>query len=727
MKIAQILFAGAAMVALTPAFAAAQTAPKVVTTVGAEGADVQAVVVTAERDYTAATAPSKGALDETQPQSLITHKYIDQATPEAGDYTTVVLIAPSVAGVSQNGGGVGDTNTVTLRGFQDGQFNVTFDGIAFGDANDTTHHPAAFFPSSTLGAAVVDRGPGAAGDLGQANFGGAIHLFSQNVTDAASASQKVTYGSFNTQSYVTSLQSGQVAQLGGAKILLSLDERSSDGELSYSSGLAFNQTLKAVVPVGDKFELTAFTSFNYTRYYMSDVGGTAAGAGITASQLQKYGINFALNNIPTDEHYYKFNQVKKHTDFNYLDLKGDLGGGWTIEDQLYDYFYSNHTVSTQSNADDVTAPPSPSSAPQNAANNANDIAGYLKLNRYQTFGDILRINKELGFGKLRVGALAESSWALRSLYNVDLTTGAPDVGATYAATPTTNASYIEPSRWFQTQVFADFEWRPLANLTITPGIKQLDYKRSINASVEGAGWQANGSRTYDKTLYFLTSNYRLSNNLSVYAQGATSFLIPPVKTLAAKNGTTAATQPQESATYQAGVVYSSGKFSFDADIYRINATNVLVNATKSSCACYVNAGTGTYSGVEAQGAYTVGYGLTLFANGSVNTAKNTGGGMPQAFTNAPKGTAAGGALFQKGPWTATASAKLVGAQLASDGSTHISAYTTIDASAAYDFGRFKLKLSGFNLGDHRALLDFDGTYYAYQVGRQVELTLQAKF
>lgn len=721
MKITQILLTSAAMVALTPAFAAAQTAPKVVTTVGAEGADVQAVVVTAERDYTAATAPSKGALDETQPQSLITHKYIDQATPEAGDYTTVVLIAPSVAGVSQNGGGVGDTNTVTLRGFQDGQFNVTFDGIAFGDANDTTHHPAAFFPSSTLGAAVVDRGPGAAGDLGQANFGGAIHLFSQNVADAASASQKVTYGSFNTQSYVTSLQSGQVAQLGGAKILLSLDERSSDGELSYSSGIAFNQTLKAVVPVGDKFELTAFTSFNYTRYYMSDVGGTVAGAGITAGQLQQNGINFALNNIPTDEHYYKFNQVKKHTDFNYLDLKGDLGGGWTIEDQLYDYFYSNHTVSAQANNDNVTAPPSPSSAPSFGG---NDIGGYLKLNRYQTFGNILRINKELGFGKLRVGALAESSWALRYLYNVDLTTGAPDTG--FGSAPGTNASYIEPSRWFQTQVFADFEWRPLANLTITPGIKQLDYKRTINASVEGSGQPAVGSRTYDKTLYFLTSNYRLSNNLSVYAQAATSFLIPPVKTLATKKGVTASTQPQETATYQAGVVYSSGKFSFDADVYRINATNVLVNQNVAPCWCYVNAGTGTYSGVEAQGAYTVGYGLTLFANGSVNTAKNTGGGTPQAFQNSPKGTAAGGALFQKGPWTVTASAKLVGAQVSSN-STPVSAYTTIDASAAYDFGRFKLKLSGFNLADHRALLDTDGTYYAYQVGRQVELTLQAKF
>ena len=40
------------------------------------------------------------------------------------------------------------------------------------------------FPASPIGAAGVDRGPGAAGDLGQENYGGAIHFFSPDVSDA---------------------------------------------------------------------------------------------------------------------------------------------------------------------------------------------------------------------------------------------------------------------------------------------------------------------------------------------------------------------------------------------------------------------------------------------------------------------------------------------------------------------------------------------------------------
>ena len=53
--------------------------------------------MTAERNVAATVAPSKASLLETQPQSIITHQYIEQATPESGDYTTAVIIAPSVS------------------------------------------------------------------------------------------------------------------------------------------------------------------------------------------------------------------------------------------------------------------------------------------------------------------------------------------------------------------------------------------------------------------------------------------------------------------------------------------------------------------------------------------------------------------------------------------------------------------------------------------------------
>ena len=717
---------------------ASSAAPGVKTATGTEGADVTQIVVTAERNQASTDAPTKATILETQPQSLITHRFIEQSTPESGDYTTAILIAPSVAGVSSNGGGVGDTNTSTLRGFQDGQYNVTFDGIAFGDANDTTHHPAAFFPGSTIGAAVVDRGPGAAGDLGQANFGGAVHLFSQNVSDTFSASQKAMFGSFNTQSYVTMLQTGAIDQLHGAKAMLSFDERSSDSELSYASGEAFNQTAKIVIPVTDKLQITAFGSFNYTHYYQTD-NGAGLGMGVTPQQLAAYGKNFALNNDPYDEHYYKYNQVKKHTFFNYIDGKWDAGNGLTVENQLYYYYYSNKTLSAQAANDLVSPLPgpqvSPSSAPVDVSepgDQPTDIGGYQKLNRYHTFGDITRVNQDFGFGTLRVGDIVESSWAQRHILNYDFTTGQPDLGNPGGAAG--NVSYIEPSRWFQYQLFADFEWRPLDNLTITPGIKWLDYTRTIDAPVEtvsaGTPYPARGSREYSKTLYFLTANYRITPNWSVYAQTASGFLIPPVKTLATTDGTTASTAPEETWTYQAGTVYTAGPVTVDFDYYNIQATNVLISSKNAGCFCYLNKGSGKYSGVEAQGAYTVGYGVTLFANGSINTAKDSNPGPGQApttFTNAPKATAAFGAIYDKGPWAASVSDKYVGPQIGSDGATHLAGYDTVDASVSYDFGKFKLKLAGFNLADRRAQVDFDGTYAVFQVGRQIQGTIEAKF
>ncbi|HEX3363960.1 TonB-dependent receptor plug domain-containing protein, partial [Phenylobacterium sp.] len=198
------------------------------------GRQVSELVVTGASAAVTA-APTKTPLEATEPKSIIDRKAIDQFIPTTADYTQIVNLSPSVSGTSTNGPGLGESKSV-IRGFQDGQYNVTYDGIAFGDANDTTHHPAAFFPSSTIGAAVVDRGPGAAGDLGQANFGGAVHLFSPTVSDVMGASQKITYGSFNTQSYVTTLQTGAIGPLRGAKLLLNFDERLSDGELSYAKG-----------------------------------------------------------------------------------------------------------------------------------------------------------------------------------------------------------------------------------------------------------------------------------------------------------------------------------------------------------------------------------------------------------------------------------------------------------------------------------------------------------
>jgi iron complex outermembrane receptor protein len=745
---ARRLMAGASVLligALIAGAAAAEDKPSKTTGAGAEGTEVSDVIVTAEHGKAAATAPTKASLDQTQPEAIISHSYIEQATPEVGNWTTVVTIAPSMSGVTANGGGIGEYNKVSMRGFQDGQFNVTYDGLAFGDTNDPTHHAASYFPSSTIGAAVVDRGPGAAGDLGQENFGGAIHYFSPEVSDSFGAQQRLTYGSFDTEAAVTTLNTGKLDSLAGGKLLLDLDERWSNGELSHSGGYAYTQLLKYMLPLGDKGVLTVFSSHTTTKFYLPD-----AGPGETWAQVLAYGKNFQLNNIPTDEHYYKFNHEVKDTDIEYVDVKYQLTPSLSLEAQPYTYAYHNHTVAANDSTGLVggvnTSPPNVTTSPASAS----DIGGYDKLNAYRVYGEVTRFAQDWSFGTLKLGGLIEAANTARHNLFEDLTLGfindnkfTPGKKYPYLTAPT-NAKLLEGSDWLQGQVFVDFNWRPIDNLTISPGFKYVDFTRSVNAANENVALNGGGFKnaplksknTYTSPLYFATVNYKILPDLAVYGQFATSFLIPSLSALYIPDTTASGLKPETTTTYQTGVVYTRGVFTADADVYRVDAANLYLPCGTGVTAHYCNFGKARYTGVEGEAAYAIGFGLTVFANGSLNWAKQLAsaadpaagiaavpaGGLP----NAPRWTDAAGAIVNHGPWQGSVTYKESGAFVSSDG-PKFRGYDTVDASVAYDFGHFKVKVQGFNLGDRRAITTLSSGLYQFQAGRELDLTLAAKY
>jgi iron complex outermembrane recepter protein len=751
--------------------AAAQTQSAAPNT-GGEGVEVTGVVITAERSKAAATAPTKASVDETQPEAIISRKFIEQVTPEDGGWVSAAAIAPSVSGITSNGGGVGETGKLTMRGFQDGQFNLTYDGIAFGDTNGPTHHQASYWPSSTIGAIVIDRGPGAAGDLGPANFGGAIHLFSPTLTDTFSASQKLTYGSFNTVSAVTTLNTGLLPQT-GARALLSFDERQSDGELTHSYGQAQNQLAKVELPMGSKWTLTLFGSHNYTRFYQND----GFGPGATYAQVLDFGKDYALNNTPGSEHYYKYNQQSKQTDFEYADVKGELAPSITLEDQLYSYFYTNKTISTNSTADvgnsNASSLISASGKALLPGEATSDLGGYDKLNQYRVSGDVVRLNKDFSFGTLKVGGLYE--WSTTDRHNLleDITDGwAPDNKFVPSAklpllTATTNAKLQENSDWQDYQLFADFYWRPINGLTITPGFKYVSEHLQVRAADENTAGGSKNQPLFDTAtdsapLYFLTANYKITPNWAIYGQFATSFVFPDITSLyfTGAGAGLQSIKPEQTKTYQAGTVYSRGNFTADADVYRVDATNLLQSCATPAGAEDCNVGSARFTGVEGEAAYAFDFGLTLFANGGSNVAKQLANAAnstlgiaanpAQELGAAPRWTYAYGAIYTLGPWQGSLTYKNSGAYAeysAASGGPPITryqlpGYDTIDASAAYDFGRFKVKLQGFNLADKRAITSFlaptgasklfnpdpaDQAVYLFQAGREIDLTLQAKF
>jgi hypothetical protein len=113
----------------------------------------------------------------------------------------------------------------------------------------------------------------------------------------------------------------------------------------------------------------------------------------------------------------------------------------------------------------------------------------------------------------------------------------------------------------------------------------------------------------------------------------------------------------------------------------------------------------------------------------------------KALTDAPKATAAVGALYKRRRWGASLSYKLVGPHVAKYDSAgraiELPRYSTLDSSISYDFGYVKAKLSVFNMLDDRAITVFAGQgplfssqstgVYQFQTGRDIEATLEAKF
>ncbi|MGZ3298973.1 MAG: TonB-dependent receptor plug domain-containing protein, partial [Asticcacaulis sp.] len=284
----------------------AQDTSKPMDTTDVTDQTIKEVIIKAERSKAAATAPSKASLDQGEPQSIVSRPFIETSIPETGDFTSIANITPSAASAgSNNGPGFGESK-VTLRGFKDGNYNVTFDAIPWGDTNNPTHHSNSFFPASTIGATIVDRGPGAVGDLGQANYGGNIKMFSNKVTDDSNLTLRETYGSWNSWQSVAVYQTGKIKALHDLAGFVNLQMNGSDGALTYSSMHSFNATTKWVMPIAGSWTATVFAMYNSNLWHVSDnPGGTAA-------QVAQYGKDFGLTNDPTLTSFYGYNQFNKH-------------------------------------------------------------------------------------------------------------------------------------------------------------------------------------------------------------------------------------------------------------------------------------------------------------------------------------------------------------------------------------------------------------------------------
>ncbi len=640
----------------------AQTPPAEVQVVRLEELEVTADAVSALTQ-----APTDSKLEALQPQSAIGINYIANNMAPTADYATIASLTPSVVNVETNGPGLSEAKHTTIRGIDDGGYNVTYDGIPFGDYNTFTHHTTSYFPAKLIGQVVVDRGPGTASTIGNATFGGTMALLSKDPRSEGGFIPTFSLGSYGTVLQHYEGNTGLLESLNNASVIASFQHMKTDGFRSNADMARDTYYLKYLQPIGKNTVITLNGSYNKISF-----GNPGT---VTQAQINTFGRDFGLKDDTTanklDVLNRKYNYQDKTADFEYIGVTSDLGGGWKVDNKLYTYSYDNQSHE-KAKAGTGTA--------------ASQMLGRLKTNEYRTYGDSFLVSNENDTGVFKTGLWYDTSKNHRNLFGVNYdTTGAGAIDqsssalfkavapggnpATAFGQPYYNYLYHLVDDITTYQPFAEYTWKATEQLDVNGGVKYMSFTRDFNADVnQTSGRQALiAKRTDEETMFSLASNYRVTKTWSTYAQVAQGFQAPSEANSFYVNNANLGKidiKPQTSMNYQVGTVYKTDRLNADADVYYVDFENYAYNGptdANGDPSYYGIAKGAYYQGVETQATYLLGAGFSAYANGSINQAKFKESKMK--VPTVAEGTAVLGLIYEKnglfgsftekyvGPWT----------------------------------------------------------------------------
>jgi len=597
----------------------------------------QITVTSADSGSVAAQlSPIQTPLDTQSPRSEFGPEFIQQFVSPVADYGTVLQMAPGAFSISPNGIGLGQDKTY-FRGFADGNYDITWDGIPFNDTNGPTHHSWAFFPSQWLGGIDFDRSPGTASTVGPTPFGGSINLLSKEVPDEQSVRGSVAYGSFNTILLDGQYDSGHLFGSDKAALTLDVQRMTSDGFQTFNKQQRIAGDIKLQYKFSDKLILKA-----YSGWVMLD-NNTPNTTTPTRTQVATLGYNFLLTNDPTSPYYYGYNGYHLPTNFEYISLLGDLGHGWKLDLKPYTYSYKNHQWYTD-----------PPLTTFNSTYCATPVSGILpcasdQLNGYHKYGEVSSISQTSHFGVFRAGLWYEWASTNRYLYPTDPYTRSFGSLPSYREYFTTN-SY---------QPFAEYAYQAIPRLTLTGGFKYAYYNQDFTQYPDNGktiGTPANGAAAiytdagYSSWLPDASANYRIRSNWSVYAQFAQGSVIPPSSVFdVTTQSVETLPKPARTTAYQAGTVLKRKRIMFDADVYRIKYQNAYSSYTSNGQTYYYLTPDSVTVGTEMETNISIAHGLSFYANGTVGQDQYTGTGVPSGLSvaNAPAYTQGTGLTYQQ--------------------------------------------------------------------------------
>lgn len=650
--------------------------------------------------------------DVGSPQSLIGEQIIRKIISPVGDYSTAANLATSFVSSAPNGPGFDAAKGQSLRGFVDGQFNVTLDGVPFEDPDSFLHHSTSYFPTAVLGHMVIDRSPGSATELGYSNSGGSVNAYSIDLPQQAQVRTYGSYGSFAT-SLVGATLNTAAPHDDEVGVLANIEHSQSDGAMDNSAGWKNDFFVKGVGLWGG-VRLTAL--YDYDQYHFYNPGS------LTTAELARYGASFGFDTNPASPNYYDWADTHRDADFGYVAADLGLAGPWQLQDKLYTFSYRNAGLSLKG---DQTSSPLGAGF---AGLAPTDIAGKTTSESYRTFGNDLRLSYQRSRGTLVLGVWAEASWLTESRDAVDLSTGQLYDANKAAHTPV----YFDfASHLHNVQPYAEYSYQLTDSWKVRAGVKWQDVTRDFDATVIQnflAGTPGTVAHTVSSTLPGFDTTYRVTDGTNVYAQVAKGALVPSQSFLYTANpllGDRA--DPQTSVAEQVGIVSQGARFSIGADVYNIDFDNYISTITENGNTLYVNSGRVWYRGIETEDNLALGGGFTAVANASIIRATFRDSGMTSPIQRAgdtipyaPRYIGLLGVVYDHDRWSASVLAKFVGTEYqgkngSADGAAYrVGAYSYTNVTVGRDFGdvlrlpRLRATLAVDNLWNSNAITDNAG-------------------
>ena len=573
----------------------------------------------ASSSVAAQLAPMDARLDARSARTEITPHFIANYTSPTADNTEMIYFAPGTFSVNPNGSGLGDSKNF-FRGFSDGNYDITFDGIPYEDTNSPTHHSWAFFPAPFIGSIDFDRSPGSASTVGPTPFGGSINMLSKTLRNDSDVIGSVSYGSWNTILSDFQINSGALGANKKTHFLADFNHLTSDGFQTWNAQMRSAGDIKVEYRFNDEKILTGYSGVG-----LLDTN-TPNTKGPTRTQYQAQ-YNYLLQNTdPTRSDYAGYNYYHIPSDFEYVGFITPLGKGWHLDTKQYTYSYYN-----QQNY--ASTPKTGVVSATNCLPEGTQTCGVDKLNSYRKYGDITTVSQVSKFGIFRTGLWYE--WATTSRHQV------PQDPITRKDTvlPNFNEKFITNSY----QPFAEYEWHPNLKLTVTGGAKFSRYSFALQQFSDNGGavgtLPAGQTAVYHKATFntVLPSadvNYRFRDNWSAYAQFGTGSLIPPssvfdvpnVVSGVLVNPITVLPKQTKAYTYQAGSVVKLRRLSLDGDFYYVlfgNGYTASPDPNAAGANEYQSSGNSTTKGFEGEANVSLTHGLLIYLNGTVGSAHYT--------------------------------------------------------------------------------------------------------